>query len=607
MKRHFFLSLFFIGLLSVSVCGQDILSRTISLDVNRQRLDNVLEIISNKGNFYFSYNSQIVKKDSLVTLSVSNKTIKSVLEILFNNTYEFKESGNYIIIRKAPIRLTIVARKNEEESRMYSVSGYVYDEQSGFPINEASIYEKKILASALTNNNGYFRIRLKGSKKSLTELTISKEDYSDTTLVIESFHNQEVTVTLMPLVKETGLIIVSPLDYVTPDSLKHLPPSVSLANIRGDDSMQVERSGVGKFLLSSKQRVQSLNLKNFFTSRPFQVSFTPGLSTHGKLAPQVVNNFSLNVLGGYTAGTNGVEIGGLFNLNKKEVKYVQAAGLFNVVGGKVTGVQFAGINNTVLDTVKAVQASGVSNIVKGNMNGVQLSGVYNHVSDTVKGLQASGVFNFANKKVSGVQIAGVVNFTSKETSGAQIGLINYTRKLEGVQVGLINIAHTSDGLSVGLINIVLKGYHKLSLFADEVTNVNAAFKTGSNRLYSIFRAGVNAGDSNRVYSMGYGMGTEFSLNKKKNMALNVELSAQHLYLGSWNYLNLLNRLHVNFNLKVHKYISLFAGPSFAVYYSDQPATVSGYRSPLSPAAYHTISFGNSVSGWFGWSTGINFF
>lgn len=606
MKRNFFFGFLFIVLVSASAFGQDILSRTISLEVSRQRLDNVLEIISNKGNFYFSYNSQIVKRDSLVTLSVSNRSIRSILDALFNSTYEFKESGNYIIIRKAPIRLTVVAKKNEEENRIYSVSGHVYDEESGSPINEASIYEKKILVSALTNNSGYFKIKLKGSKKSFAELTISKEDYSDTTLVIESFHNQEVTVTLMPLVKETGLIIVSPLDYVTPDSLKHLPSSVSLANIK-IDSMQVERSGVGKFLLSSKQRVQSLNLKNFFISRPFQVSFTPGLSTHGKLAPQVVNNFSLNVLGGYTAGTNGIEIGGLFNLNKKEVKYAQLGGLFNVVGGKVTGVQFAGINNTVLDTVNALQASGLSNIVKGNMNGVQLTGVYNHVSDTVKGLQAAGVINFANKKVSGVQIAGVINFTNKETSGAQIGLINYSRKLKGVQVGLINIADTSDGLSIGLINIVLKGYHKLSLFADEVTNVNTAFKTGSNRLYSIFRAGVNAGDSNRVYSLGYGMGTELSLNRKKNLALNIELSSQHLYLGSWNYLNLLNRLHVNFNFKVHKYISLFAGPSFAVYYSDQTATISGYRSPLSPAAYKTISFGNNVSGWFGWSTGINFF
>ena len=58
-------------------------------------------------------------------------------------------------------------------------------------------------------------------------------------------------------------------------------------------------------------------MKNFFETRPFQVSLVPGLGSHGKMSGQVVNNFSLNVFGGYTAGTNGSELGGLFNIDKK--------------------------------------------------------------------------------------------------------------------------------------------------------------------------------------------------------------------------------------------------------------------------------------------------
>src|ERR1043166_682442 len=139
--------------------GQSLLSRTVSLDINHQRLDNVLEIISNKGYFYFSYNSSIIKRDSLVSFNASNKTIREILDMLFNDTYEFRESGNYIIIRKAPIRLTLVTNRAALEERIYSVSGFVYDEQSGVAINEASIYEKRILASALTDEKGYFKIR----------------------------------------------------------------------------------------------------------------------------------------------------------------------------------------------------------------------------------------------------------------------------------------------------------------------------------------------------------------------------------------------------------------------------------------------------------------
>ena len=549
--------------ISVSCAGQGLLSKSISLDVNRQRLDNVLEILSNKGDFYFSYNSKIVKKDSLITLSVRSKTVREILSLLFNNTYEFRESGNYVIIRKAPIRMTMITNKVAVEEKVYSVSGYVFDEQSGVAVSEASVYEKKQLASALTDDAGYFKLKLKSGKTSTATITISKEFYEDASIVIEPRHKQELTITMTPVEKEQDKVTIAPEDYLVPDSFKTRPVADTVSeNISPPiHSSNVERTGMGKFLLSTKQKVQSLNLDHFFTTRPFQVSFVPGLGSHGKMSGQVVNNFSLNVLGGYTAGTNGMEIGGLFNIDKKEVKYLQAAGVFNVVGGEVHGFQVAGINNTVLDTTYGFQAAGINNLVKGKFAGFQVGGVYNHVSDSVK----------------------------------------------GVQIGLINIADTSEGYSIGLINVVIRGYHKLSVSANEILNVNAAFKTGNTKLYSILYAGVNAGSNNRVYSFGYGLGSELNLNKKKTLSLNPELTSQYLYLGSWDYTNILNKLHLNLNVKLCKYVSLFAGPSFAVYISDQETSLASYRFPIPPSGYNKISFSDKVTGWFGWNAGINFF
>jgi len=179
--------------------------------------------------------------------------------------------------------------------------------------------------------------------------------------------------------------------------------------------------------------------------------------------------------------------------------------------------------------------------------------------------------------------------------------------LKGLQIGLINVADTSEGYSIGLINIIIKGYHKLSFSTNEIVNVNAAFKTGNFRLYSILLAGVNAGTGNRVYSFGYGLGSELSLNKRKTLSLNPELTSEYLYLGSWDYTNILNKVHLNLNVKLGKYISFFAGPSFAVYISDQKTSIKDYRFPIPPPAYKTIGFSNTVTGWFGWNAGINFF
>lgn len=614
MKKFLLPGIILIFLFSaVDSTAQNLLSKNISLEVNRQRLDNVLEILSNKGNFYFSYSSSIVKKDSIVSISTSNKTLKEILELLFSSSYEFIESGNYIIIRKAPIRLTMVTNRGVQEERSYSVSGFVYDEQTGHAIREASVYEKKLLAATLTNQDGFFKLKLKSGKKSTAELTLSKEFYADTSVIIEPRHSQQLTITMMPLENEAERTIISPEDYevaevTVPQEVNEKDTVVAASVAAIADSVQVERTRMGRFLLSAKQKIQSINLNKFFTTRPYQVSLVPGLGSHGKMSGQVVNNFSLNVIGGYTAGTNGVEIGGLFNIDKKEVKYAQFSGLFNVVGGQVKGVQVAGINNTVLDTVKAMQAAGIGNLVKGKFSGFQIGGVYNHVTDSVKGVQAAGVANFARKKLSGVQIAGVANVSNKETSGAQIaGVLNYSKRLKGLQIGLINIADTSDGYSIGLINIILKGYHKLSFSSHELMDVNIAFKTGNSKLYSILEAAMRANEQEKILSFGYGLGKEIPLNKKKSFTFNPELHSQYLYLGSWEYTNVLNRLHLNLNIKFGKFISLFAGPAVSVYISDQKVGFEGYRFPGPPKGYKSFTITDNVTGWVGWNVGINFF
>ena len=594
-------------LLQITTSAQNMLNRNISLEVNRQRLDQVLEILSNKGSFYFSYNSNIIKKDSLVTLSVNNAPVRQILKQLLSDHYEFVESGNYIIIRKAPIKITLVTNKAITEDKFYTISGYVLDDETGYQIPYASIYEKALLLSALTNQEGYFKLKLKQKARKVA-LTLSKEFYEDTTFTIDPGYNQQITVTIVP-VSSGSVTIISPEDYFAPEQLKlrvQKDSSITEYTYIKADSIKVERTRVGRFLLSAGQKFQSLNLRRFFTTRPFQISLTPGLGTHGKLSAQVINNFSLNILGGYNGGVNGMEVGGLFNIDKKAVRYVQVGGLFNINGGQTEGVQVGGINNTVLNSVTGVQVGGVNNIITGKFAGAQVGGVYNHVGDSVKGIQIGGVGNFARRNVSGVQIAGVANVSNRFINGVQIaGVLNYAKVLKGVQIGLINISDTSEGFSIGLINIMLKGYHKLSVSSDEIVRANVAFKTGSRKLYSILLAGFNFNDSSEVFTFGYGLGSEFRLGKI--FSINPELTAQHLYLGSWDYANILSRARVNLHLHLGKYISVFAGPVYNVYYSSQDVHFPGYKKTIPPPGYALQSFGTNVKGWLGWNAGIHFF
>src|SRR5687767_7358332 len=146
---------------TVTAATQAILNRNITLHINRQRLDQTLEIISNKGDFYLSYNSTILKRDSLVSITATNEPVQDILASLLGNGFEFRESGNYLIIRRVPVKLKLVTTKAVTEEKLYTVSGYVLDDLTGEQLANASIYEKNLLAAALTNEEGYFRLRLK--------------------------------------------------------------------------------------------------------------------------------------------------------------------------------------------------------------------------------------------------------------------------------------------------------------------------------------------------------------------------------------------------------------------------------------------------------------
>ncbi|SEI62214.1 CarboxypepD_reg-like domain-containing protein [Dyadobacter koreensis] len=581
--------------LSISCRAQKLLNSTVSIQVKQKPVSEVLKIVSEQKNFYFSYNSNIVPGDSLVTLNMQNKTVRQVLDVLLTGIYQYKETGDYIIIQRPP------------KEKNYHLTGRIFDNETGKEVDYASVYSKQLLASALSDDHGSFRLRLRDRNFPLS-LTISKVGYADTTIVVNSELENDLTITIYPKAID--------LD----------PVFVRYSEGGG--------SWLARMFVSSKLRLQSRNISRFFVSLPYQASFTPGLSTHGKMSSQVSNKVSLNILGGYTAGVNGVELAGWFNISKKDVRYVQIAGIFNIVSGHVHGVQMAGFHNHVLDSLKGVQVSGLSNQINKSLSGVQISGWLSRVSGEMHGAQISGVgniarseanggqisgmFNLAKENIRGLQISGGINFGKKSVSGAQIsglgnsvkaemyglqlaGLYNYTKNLRGVQVGVINLADTSSGYSIGLINIIKKGKGAFAIYANEVLPLNLAWKSGNRKLYNIFTVGTGLGAGNKAFTFGFGVGKEFVFNK--SLSLNTEIINQNFYLGQWKDLPVMYRFQTGLNIKISKRISVFAGPSFNIFNSQQTEFRKGYQTLANEGSYR-FKINNSTHGWVGWQVGL---
>ena len=247
MNRNRIWSLFCISILLLSVIdarSQSILDKRVSVNVTRQRLDDVLSIISNKAGFSFSYNSNIVKRDSLVTINVDNKSVRQVLNQLFNGNYEYKESGNYVILRRVSLQMTSVTKSPPANDRSYIITGYVVNSETGERLSNVSIYETTHLTSTLTDENGSFTLKLK-DKYQTSSLAVSKDEYEDTTIRIEPQYDLHLVIAIVPVVNE--VIVSTPNKFEPADSTSIAISKDTIAVDKSASHDEIEKTEVVKF------------------------------------------------------------------------------------------------------------------------------------------------------------------------------------------------------------------------------------------------------------------------------------------------------------------------------------------------------------------------
>lgn len=538
---YYFITCVFIFLLPFVSYGQSILDRKITVNHHQTTVVDLLNDISKKANFYFSYSSDVDDLDNLVSINLTNHSVREILDKLFQNNIEYKEVVGYIVLRATPNRFYLTIEENEEMDGYLEISGHVVDAYSRKGIQDVSIYDKRLLGATLTDENGRFRLKLKSD--GLISLTASKKLYKDTTINLLSIVN------------------------VSKKTKKEYTYSVDTNN------MNIIDDWLGRRLISSKMKNQSRNISEIISGIPIQTSILPGVGTHGSLSSQIVNNFSYNILGGYNAGVRGLEIAGLYNINKENVKYIQAAGLFNLTGGNVVGLSMAGLSNIVYRDLKGVQVASIYNIVKGNSYGIQLAGIANLTNENAKGLQIAG-------------------------------FVNRAKAMNGVHVALFNVADTLNGYAFNLLSFSRNGYKQLGIYLDENAITTVSYKTGNPKLYTKIIAGMNFFNQDRYYTYGVGVGHDFLF--KNNISLSTEFDFQFVSSSKWNNTHLLDRLNILLNIPINSKINVFTGPSFNLYDLGQNNTARE-EDFFSTNRIGMRSIGRDFKSWLGWSFGVTLF
>ena len=640
MKCH--LLSFLLCFVVLSVAAQQgvrpVLERNITLQVRNESLKSILDKVATQGNFSFSYPSSLIESSKKTNLIVNKKTVREVLFLLFGEKISWKVKGNYIILSAA--RPPVASKKPS----VFILNGYVINGETGEKIPSVSIYEGTRMISTITNQYGYFSIKLDDPKVQL-QLKVSKQHFQDTLVTVTHQANQTVEIRIrqeqVPVIQDT----------------------VAASDFPGME-----------FLIPEESVVNTANI-NDTIYRKGQVSFLPGLGTNYRLSGNVINDYSLNVLGGYSLGTRKAELAGIFNINRGDAQYAQVAGVLNAVGGSFTGVQIAGnlnmvrkrfegvqiggFGNLVWDSVQGVQVAGFFNFNRGYTNAIQVGGFFNATLDTASGVQLAGFLNntihpftgvqlagFTNaalQEVNGVQVAGFLNTTVKDMQGVQVAgfgnivvknltgvqvspvlnvvvkdlqgsqvslFLNYARNVKDSQVGLINISDSCTGVPVGLLSFVRSGYHRVEISADEVLLTNIALRTGTTSFHNILFAGIRpqSTDTN-LWTFGYGFGTALRLGK--GTMLDIDLTSQQINYGTVGpKINLLTKFHVGIEQRIAKGIHLSTGPVFSAQLTNK-----NYKNY--PELFHDIKPGILVSDtfnrstdlrcWIGWKFGVRFF
>ncbi len=331
-------------------------------------------------------------------------------------------------------------------------------------------------------------------------------------------------------------------------------------------------------LLCHSMSYASDTIQDPYRRVPFQLTFLfPPLSTNWTNFGNTVNNFSLNLLVGISAGTDGVELGSLVNINRYFMQGVQFSGFMNLTGGSrkeysSSGLQGAGFTNITNTNFKGVSFAGFTNIYPDSTSGLFISGLMNLTGVSDKSVQIAGFTNIAPEGNISVQAAGFLN-VAREVKGLQVaGFVNIAKNVKGVQLaGFINICDTIDGIPIGFINIVKKnGYNRFEISTTDYAFGQVSFKLGTRYFYNIYSFSKLIKDKNR-YSFGGGFGSEMDLGK--SFLLNLELTVhQVLWINDSRVkdllrvdrLNLLTQFKIAFGKELGNRVSVYLAPAINV-------------------------------------------
>jgi len=198
-----------------------LLERTISIPKQNTTLYEALNLISQKADCFFIYNSETVESDKRVKLHADNQPLTKVLnDILSNPGLEYKVLGKHILIYKAKKDAHLLnkiqpAVSSKDTIKNVVIKGHIYDNKNrtAIPFATIGIVEENI--GTITNNDGFFSLKIPASLIG-TSLVVSHLGYMSQCIPVQLLNEQQVDIYLDRRIISIQEVIIR---YIDPNLL----------------------------------------------------------------------------------------------------------------------------------------------------------------------------------------------------------------------------------------------------------------------------------------------------------------------------------------------------------------------------------------------------
>lgn len=244
-------------------------NKKISLDVENESVENVLERIETKSKFNFFYKTGEIDVQRKISLKVVDTSIDEILELLFKGkNVSHTLVKKQIVLKRIPAQKTTVTNKVEVQNNpvvQRSVSGTVSD-TDGNPLPGASIVEEGTTNGTQTDFDGNFSIELSDESTTLVisyigfatqEVSVVGQNQIAITLRESAAGLEEVIVT--GYTAQSRRLVTGAVETIKEDELSK-NPATSI-----DQQLQGKISGVNIVTSGNPSGTANVRVRGFAT------------------------------------------------------------------------------------------------------------------------------------------------------------------------------------------------------------------------------------------------------------------------------------------------------------------------------------------------------